>query len=130
MVKLRNLGVADRVLNWVTDLLKIEDKESGSESSWTPVKIGVPHGSVIGPLLFVCYINDLHDGLISDVFVYADDSKISREISCQGDCERCLSGGLRNGSFVSTLANVLCSTSVGGTRAMCTTLGPTGMGRS
>ena len=55
-------------------------------SSFLPVSSGVPQGSILGPLLFLIYANDLSSYIsYSKVFIYADDAKICREISCHQD---------------------------------------------
>ena len=59
----------------------------GSISEWLPVDSGVPQGSVLGPILFLFYINDLVEGLECPVLLFADDAKIYKEIRCQDDVE-------------------------------------------
>ena len=55
----------------------------GDESTWRPVKYGIPQGSVLGPLLFVIFINDLPDCVSSDAYFFEDDTKIFRIITKQ-----------------------------------------------
>ena len=57
--------------------LKIE----GSSSFWAEVLSGVPQGSVLGPILFLIFVNDLPDWVINDILMFADDTKIWVKIS-------------------------------------------------
>ena len=52
----------------------------GSKSTWRDVTSGVPQGSVIGPTLFLLYINDIQDNIQSTMRLFADDSTLYREI--------------------------------------------------
>ena len=49
-------------------------------SSWTPVLSGVPQGTILGPVLFILYVNDISSGILSTVKLYADDTKVYSKI--------------------------------------------------
>ena len=49
---------------------------NGQLSKWVPVLSGVPQGSVLGPLLFVLYVNDIPDLIQPNVRMFADDTKV------------------------------------------------------
>ena len=48
----------------------------GKSSQEHPVNAGVPHGSILGPTLFLLYINDLPDDVICNIAIYADDTTV------------------------------------------------------
>ena len=66
-------GIFDKLLSVLSDFLK---DRNGQVSSWTGVNAGVPQGSILGPLLFLIYINDLTDGLSSNAKLFADDASL------------------------------------------------------
>ena len=55
----------------------------GFYSRWSQVWSGVPQGSVLGPVLFLIFINDLDDELTSDVLKFADDTKIYHPVNSE-----------------------------------------------
>ena len=58
---------------------------NGQTSNWQPVLSGVPEGSLLAPLLFSLFINDLPTTITSGCLMYADDVKIFRQISSPSD---------------------------------------------
>ena len=55
------------------------------QTNWKSVLSGVPQGSVLGPLLFLIYVNNLDDNIISNVLKFADDTKVFRKVNTDGD---------------------------------------------
>ena len=78
------------LLRFISNYLK-DRKQSvvvgGSVSSELPVLSGVPQGSILGPTLFVLFLNDIVCGLHggTNILMYADDTKIWRQIECEDD---------------------------------------------
>ena len=85
-----NNYVLDNPLEWIEDFLTGRTERvsiNGSTSDWKKVTSGIPQGSVLDPLLFILFINDLPDGIKSDVYLFADDTKIFRNITDGEDKE-------------------------------------------
>ena len=72
-------GIVGNILNWITAFLSNRSqivRVNGAYSKSSQVISGIPQGSVLGPILFVIYINDLPDAVNSSKFLFADDTKI------------------------------------------------------
>ena len=80
--KLQYYGIRGVALNWFEDYLSDRQQfvnYNGHLSSFRQVKCGVPQGSVLGPLLFLIYVNDICNVLTSsslDIILFADDTSI------------------------------------------------------
>ena len=86
--KLSYYGICGCTLKWIENLLTGRSQQvvvNGEYSDPTTVISGVPQGSVLGPLLFLCYINDITQNLTSKVRLYADDTLIYRNILNEQD---------------------------------------------
>ena len=79
LYKLKQNGISGNLLDTITDFLNCRKQRvalNGQFSSWTSIEAGVPQGSILGPLLFLIYINDLSDDLMSNVKLFADDTSL------------------------------------------------------
>ena len=88
MVKLQAYGISGDILNWINAFLDGRTQRvivNGIASREEAVLSSVPQGSVLGPLLFVVYINDLPDTLVGNCMMFADDTKSFREITDVAD---------------------------------------------
>ena len=77
--KLKQNGISDNLLSLLSNFLRNRKQRvvaNGQTSSWADVNAGVPQGSILGPLLFLIYINDLADGLSSNAKLFADDASL------------------------------------------------------
>ncbi|KAK3095343.1 hypothetical protein FSP39_013497 [Pinctada imbricata] len=86
--KLKSYGISDRMCIWIKSFLTNRKQRvhiNGNYSKWHNVASGIPQGSVLGPLLFVCFINDLPDSVLSSVYLFADDTKLFRAVSNKND---------------------------------------------
>ena len=90
LLKLENIGVRGSLLDWFKAFLSNRYQRvlvDGHSSDWKPVTSGVPQGSILGPLLFLVYVNEIGDNLFSTTRLFADDCTIYREIKKPSDCE-------------------------------------------
>ena len=92
--KLINYGIRGNVLGWIQDFLSDRRQRvmvSGSCSNWSPVLSGIPQGSVLGPVLFICYVNDMPGVIENGISMLADDAKLFSSINDDLDSQ-----GLQN----------------------------------
>ncbi len=95
--KLKQYGITDKLLSWTQNYLSDRQQKvlvSSSSSQNLPVKAGVPQGSILGPLFFLLYINDIADNLLSVTRLFADDTSLAQTTSSLLDLEGILNHDL------------------------------------
>ena len=83
-VKLQWQGIDGSLLLWIRNFLTNRRQRvvlRGNCSDLSPVISGVPQGTILGPILFIIYVNDISTNITSTVKIYADDTKIYRTIN-------------------------------------------------
>ena len=88
LYKLEGYGIGGKTLSWISDFLHGRSQQvvvDGESSASCPVTSGVPQGSVLGPILFLLYINDIGDNISSQIRLFADDTILYRVINSTTD---------------------------------------------
>ena len=81
--KLKAYGTKDQLLSLLENYLHNREQRvalNGETSEWRKINSGVPQESVLGPLLFLSYINNLPDGLTSTCKTFADDTSLFSKV--------------------------------------------------
>ena len=79
LYKLRRAGITGSLLSWFSHYLQDRKQRvviPGASSNWSSVQAGVPQGSILGPLLFLLYINDIVEDIQSSIRLFADDTSL------------------------------------------------------
>ena len=79
IAKLTHYGISGSLLRWFCSYLDNRVRRKvlpGGYSEWRPIKAGVPQGSILGPLLFILYINDIVHEIHSKIRLFSDDTSL------------------------------------------------------
>ena len=77
--KLQQNGISGELLNILIGFLNNRKQRvvlNGQSSNWVDIKAGVSQGSIMGPLLFLIYVNNLPEGLITNAKLFVDDTSL------------------------------------------------------
>jgi len=88
LLKLKAYGINGSMLNWFSSFLTTRRQRiviNGCVSDLSPVSSGVPQGSILGPILFILYINDLPSVVGSTMRIFADDVALYCSVDSQSE---------------------------------------------
>ena len=89
--KLKYYGITGQTHSWIRAFLSSRYQSvcvNGTSSPPTSVLSGVPQGSVLGPVLFLLYINDISEGISSSIRLFADDCVLYRQTQTRDDLNK------------------------------------------
>ena len=98
LFKLESNGISGNLLDFLKSYLSSRSQRvvlNGIYSNWMGMEAGVPQGSVLGPLLFLVYINDLTDNISSHMKLFADDSSLFARVTDVTDTQQKLENDLQ-----------------------------------
>ena len=84
LMKLEGYGVKNPILCWTRNFLIGRSQQvvvNSAKSEWAPVTSDIPQGSVLRPVLFIIFVNDLPDIIHSSIQMFADDTKVFNKIT-------------------------------------------------
>ena len=84
LFKLKQIGITGTLLRWLENYLTNRKQRvviNGKKSEWTHISAGVPQGSILGPLLFLIYVNDIINDIESEILLFADDTCIFEPVT-------------------------------------------------
>ena len=82
--------IGGTLLKWMENYLLHREMRTvvkDVKSEWRTVTSGVPQGSVLAPIMFMIYINDMTDEITRYISLFADDTKLMKRINTQEDCK-------------------------------------------
>ena len=88
LIKLDHYGIRGNTKRWIQNFLTDRQQRvvvNGTPSAWEKVLSGVPQGTVLGPHLFLLFINDIGEGIDSNIRLFADDCLVYRSIQGPAD---------------------------------------------
>ena len=91
LLKLEAHGIDSKLISWIAEWLRNRVQRvclRGVVSSWLEVLSGVPQGSVLGPLLFLIFINDLDIDIKNWIIKFTDDTKLFGKINNSSDVQK------------------------------------------
>ena len=98
LCKLEAVGISGSLLSWFSSYLSNRRQRvtlAGAYSDWKYIKAGVPQGSILDPLLFLLYINDIVNDIGSHIRLFADDTSLYIVVENPDDAAELLNADLR-----------------------------------
>ena len=99
LFKLQSMGFNVNSVKWMCSYLTGREQivdVNGTVSPPSKITCGVPQGSILGPMLFLLYVNDMKSAVGCKLLLYADDSALIVSDNCVNNIENVLSGELHN----------------------------------